>query len=360
VFPQLSDVLNNTQTTGEVLPNASRTMSFRLTALDDNAGGGGVDYDEIVFDVDGGSGPFLVTVPNTAVTWTSGQTETVTWDVAGTDQAPVSCASVDIDLSTDGGQTFDVNLASTTPNDGSELITVPAVVTIDARLRVRCSDNIFFDLSNADFSIEAGADDFSVTVTPASLEACVGDTATADITVGQIGAFAETVTLSAAGHGGSTAFSLNDQSPPFDSELQLGNLSEGGFTVTVTGSATSGSKQDELALTVLDAPATAPALVNPADGAELGLGPVQLEWAAVAGATDYLVEIDDQPDFASPVLSQTVADTTFEVPTACCKAIPSTPGGSPRRTAVASSRVSSASSRPPTSAVRSWSAMTFP
>lgn len=314
VFPRLSDLLNNTQDIGESLPTGSRTMSFRLTALDDNATGGGVDYDEIVFDVDGGSGPFLVTAPNTAVTWATGATETVTWDVAGTDSAPVSCATVDIDLSSDGGQTFDVNVATNASNDGSETITVPAVVTTEARLRVRCSDNIFFDLSNENFTIEAGSDDFTVAVSPSSLQACVGDTAVLDVAVGQIGSFAEVVSLSASGHGGSTVFSQNDEFPPFESELQLGSLTEGNFTVTVTGTATSASKQDTADLAVIDSPSAAPGLVTPADGTTLGDVAPTLEWTAVLGGTDYLVEIDDQPDFASPVLAQTVAGTSLDVP----------------------------------------------
>ena len=288
-------------------------MSFRLTALDDNATGGGVDYDEVSFGVDGNAGPFLVIEPNTAVTWSSGSVETVTWDVAGTDTAPVSCAAVDIDLSSDGGLNFDVSLASGVSNNGSAQVTVPGVITTQARVRVRCSDNIFFDISNSDFTIEAGSDDFSVDVVQGALDACVGDTAVFDVTVGQIGAFTETVSLSASGHGGSTVFSENNQPPAFASELQLGNLTPGDYTVTVTGTAASGSRQDSAELTVLDEPSAAPGLIIPADGEALETVSPQLQWSAVSGATDYLVEIDDQSDFSSPVLSQTVAGTSLDV-----------------------------------------------
>lgn len=313
VFPKLDDLLNNTQTIGEILPPDTRSLSFRLTALDDHDGGGGVDYDEIAFDVDGNSGPFLVTAPNTAVTWAEGATQTVTWDVAGTAAAPVSCAAVDIDLSTDGGQTFDVSLASGTANDGSELITVPNAITTQARLRVMCSDNIFFDLSNADFTIEASGDDFSVAVSPASQDVCTSDTAALDVAVGQLGAFGEVVALSAGGHGGNAVFTQNDQVPPFNSELQLSNLSAGDLTVTVTGTATSGTRQDTADLSVVDPLAAAPGLLSPDDGTTLGSLTPQLQWAAVNGAGSYLVEIDDQSNFSSPVLSQTVAGTSLSV-----------------------------------------------
>jgi hypothetical protein len=159
-FPQLSDLLANTQTLGEILPTYTRTMHFRLTARDNRSGGGGVDFDQgtevAVSDL---SGPFLVTSPNTAVTWTGGTAETVTWDVATTNLPPVSCAAVDIVLSDDGGTTYPHVAVAGTPNDGSQTIVVPGSMpsTTEARLKVRCAGNIFFDISNADFEvIDAG------------------------------------------------------------------------------------------------------------------------------------------------------------------------------------------------------------
>ncbi|MEM7333211.1 MAG: reprolysin-like metallopeptidase [Chloroflexota bacterium] len=156
-FPQLSDLLNNTQTLGELLPSYTRSLEFRLTVRDNETGGGGVDYDSISFDVDGNSGPFLVTAPNTAVSWTFGGSETVTWDVAGTSSAPVSCANVDILFSFDGGNSFPITLLAGTLNDGSESVTVPNASTSDARLKVACSDNIFFDISDSDFTITSSS-----------------------------------------------------------------------------------------------------------------------------------------------------------------------------------------------------------
>src|SRR5437868_4257971 len=99
------------------------------------------------------SGPFAVTAPNTAVTWTVGTTQAVTWSVANSNLAPVSCANVKISLSTDGGNTFPTVLLASTPNDGTETITVPNSVTTTARIKVEAVGNIFFDIDDANFSI---------------------------------------------------------------------------------------------------------------------------------------------------------------------------------------------------------------
>jgi hypothetical protein len=154
-FPRIYDIVNNTQTIGEILPGYARSLTFRLTARDNRLNGGGVGRDSVAFDVTGAAGPFLVTAPNTAVTWVTGNLESVNWDVANTDAAPVNCTSVDILLSIDGGFTFPVTLATAVPNDGAETITVPNHPTNRARVKVACADNIFFDISDTDLSILA-------------------------------------------------------------------------------------------------------------------------------------------------------------------------------------------------------------
>lgn len=151
-FPRLSNLLNNTQTIGEILPTYTRLLTFRLTARDNNAGGGGVAYGTVEFNVDASAGPFLVTYPNTNVTISNQGPVTVTWNVANTTAAPVNCANVNIKLSTDGGNTYPVTLAANTPNDGSESVTMPGVSTT-ARIKVEAVGNVFFDISNSNFTI---------------------------------------------------------------------------------------------------------------------------------------------------------------------------------------------------------------
>jgi uncharacterized protein (TIGR03437 family) len=167
-FPSLNYILNNANTppatinglqTAEALPRVPRMLNFRVTIRDQR---GGVNEDAIKLTVDG-SGPFLVTAPNTAVNWTGGTSQTVTWSVNGTNNL---AANVRILLSTDGGQTFPRVLSASTPNDGSATITVPlGLSTAQARVKLEAIGNIFFDISDANFSLSPGACTFSISPT---------------------------------------------------------------------------------------------------------------------------------------------------------------------------------------------------
>lgn len=154
-FPKLSDILNNTSTFGESLPSTTRTMTFQVTARDNRAASGGVNSATMQVNVTNSSGPFAVTQPNTAVVWTVGETRTVTWAVANTTAAPVSCANVKISLSTNGGLTFPTVLVASTPNDGTQTVTVPNLPSTTARIKVEAVGNIFFNISNPNFIINA-------------------------------------------------------------------------------------------------------------------------------------------------------------------------------------------------------------
>ncbi len=143
--------------TGEVLPNASRTLNFRVTVRDNQAGGGGTNEEQTAITVNNAAGPFAITAPNTAVSLPAGSAQTVTWNVAGTSGAPISTSSVLIKLSTDGGLTFPYVLLANTPNDGSEVVTLPAAIaTTQARVQVKAVGNIYFDVSDTDFTITTG------------------------------------------------------------------------------------------------------------------------------------------------------------------------------------------------------------
>lgn len=164
-FPRLQDVLSGSATMGESLPTTTRTMNFRVTARDNRAGGGGVNSAATQVNVRADAGPFTVTQPASGANWATGSVQTVSWNVANTNNAPVSCANVRITLSTDDGSTFPIILAGNTPNDGSEAVTIPGTPTPAARIKVEGVGNIFFNISRS-FTISGTA---TQTLTVASI-----------------------------------------------------------------------------------------------------------------------------------------------------------------------------------------------
>ncbi|MEP6596343.1 MAG: reprolysin-like metallopeptidase, partial [Ginsengibacter sp.] len=148
---------------GEILPQVGRDLKFRFVARDNKAGGGGVatggngcsstaPFKVVVT----GDGPFTLTTPNTsAINWLGGSTQAVTWNVANTNNAAgINAQNVDILMSTDGGNTYPRTVLANTPNDGNENIIVPNIFTnTTVRFMIKASDNIFFDISNENFTI---------------------------------------------------------------------------------------------------------------------------------------------------------------------------------------------------------------
>ncbi|MFI4855761.1 MAG: GC-type dockerin domain-anchored protein, partial [Phycisphaerales bacterium JB065] len=124
---------------------------FRLFVRDGSPAGGGMVWsDELAVEVVDNAGPFRVSSPNAGETQSG--TLLVEWEVAGTDSSSINATTVDILLSTDNGETYSV-LAAATPNDGSETVTLPSIVTAEARIKVAPTDRLFFAVNDGPFSI---------------------------------------------------------------------------------------------------------------------------------------------------------------------------------------------------------------
>ena len=210
IFPKIESVLGAPLVHGEAWPATTRDLSFRLTVRDNHDVPGTPQYgatvsaNNIQIHVTEDAGPFAVTRPNTAITWGRGQTRVVTWDVAGTDAPSVSCANVAIDLSNDGGFTYAFPLVASTANSGTASVVVPAVPdTSTARVRVACVDSIFFDVSDVNFNVAATGDTdpgvatASVSPTYVTMIADAGATATATLTVDNLGDASTTLNFTA-------------------------------------------------------------------------------------------------------------------------------------------------------------------
>ena len=154
-MPNYSNVLANKLTSKwESVASIARTLNFALTARDNAAlGTAQTNTAAMVVTVSGSIGPFVVTSQNTdAVAWYQGTSQTVTWDVNGTNTLTGS-SNVDIKLSTDGGLTFPIVLVANTPNDGTQAITVPNVESKYCRILIAPTGNIYYALNSKAFTI---------------------------------------------------------------------------------------------------------------------------------------------------------------------------------------------------------------
>ena len=318
-IPDISYIVNNTNNIWEVLSDVNRTFDFRFTVRDNNAAYGCTDEDDMTVTTSSASGPFLVNSPNTSLSWSVGATETVTWDVANTTAAPVSCANVDILLSLDGGYTYPITLASNVTNDGSHNIVVPNNPNTTSRVKVVCADNIFFDISNTDFTIELTGPDFAIMATPTTLAVCPGDNAVYDIMLDAFGGFNSSVVFATSGlpTGVNANFSSASLTGSGNTNLTLSNtggLASGTYTITVSATSNGVTKMTTIDL-VVGAPTGTASLNNPANGATNEALAPTLSWNTTIGATSYLVQVATDAAFTNIVESSTVSTTSYTVNT---------------------------------------------
>lgn len=161
-FPHLAAVLGDEPLgNGQVYPATNRRLSFRVTVRDNarmsEAMGVGANTvsAKMYLDVLNTGSAFAVTQPNAAVEWNAGSEQTIAWNVAKTNERPIACANVKLDLSTDGGFTYQTKpLLDSTPNTGTAKVTLPKEAAPKARIRISCTNNVFFAVTPA-ISIKA-------------------------------------------------------------------------------------------------------------------------------------------------------------------------------------------------------------
>lgn len=154
--PRLPDVLANggTSTQWEQLPVIERSITYRFTVRDNDIRGGNNAFD--VMNVSTVStGFFRVISQNTVnLVYDGGSTQPVIWDVAGTTGSGIDTNNVNILLSVDGGQNFDIVLKANTPNDGNEAVTLPNLDAAQCRIMIEAVNNIFFNVNLRAFQIQ--------------------------------------------------------------------------------------------------------------------------------------------------------------------------------------------------------------
>jgi hypothetical protein len=228
-IPNLSDLLDSPGSqTWERLVTVERDINFRLTVRDNDVLGGQTAVDAMTASVTTEAGPFEVTsqTEENAIVWVPGSTETITWNVAGTDANGINESTVNILLSTDAGLTYDTVLVENTPNDGIENIQIPDVDAAKCRIMIEAVNNIFFNINEAYFAVgnytyEEVCDDFIVdfnTTIPENPNNYVPFTFEVDDIL-EIEDLDFNVNISGAEDNGSIIFAF---SPPFGGFYELG------------------------------------------------------------------------------------------------------------------------------------------
>lgn len=323
-FPRLPIILSNGSENTEVLPTYSRDFNFRCTVRDYNVtqGAGGITWKDVMFKATESAGPFRVSYPNSAgIEMKAGQEVTVTWDVANTDGSLVNCKEVNILLSTNGGQSFTHTLVASTPNDGSETVFIPNVTSNMARIRVEASKNIFFDLSNQNFSIiPADEPSFTLGLNPQTQQVCVPDHATINLQTGAILNFNTPVDfeiVSGLPAGVGVNFSNNNVNPGESANLTFDMTSvtaDGDFEIVLRAVAGTDTVYRSLYFNIVYNNFSALDIISPTDGqSSLGLLPT-FTWTDLPQADFYEFEIATSPSFAPGTILQKktgIADAFF-------------------------------------------------
>jgi hypothetical protein len=262
---------------GETLSPVAREMKFRLNVRDNRAGGGGIvsagsggcqSSTPFVVNV-AGTAPFVMTAPNGGESFPGGTTQTVTWNVVGTNAAPFNVVNVKISYSTDGGLTFPTTIMASTANDGTEVVTIPVGATTTARIKVEAIGNIFFDISNSNFTVTVPPNGFEFTATAPLTLSCPAGTPTITIPTTVTGVFSTPIVLTTSGvpAGTTVTFAPSPVTPGISTVATLNNastLAPGTYTITVTGTAGTVVKTTILTFIV---PSSAAITANPTDQA---------------------------------------------------------------------------------------------
>jgi len=151
-FPVMTAVAaGNLAPTWEVIPTVARSLTFSLFANDNKATGNQAARANMTVTV-AATGPFKVTSQALAANYVGGTSLPVTWDVAGTNAAPINTQNVQILLSSDNGLTYPTVLADV-PNTGSANVILPNEDNGNARIMVKAINNIYFAVNATRFNI---------------------------------------------------------------------------------------------------------------------------------------------------------------------------------------------------------------
>jgi subtilisin-like proprotein convertase family protein len=288
-------------------------MKFGVNVRDNRIGGGQTASKETIVTVAGDSGPFKVTSQSEIVTWGAGTSQTITWDVANSNIAPVNCAFVTILFSADGGLTFPTTLVSNAPNDGSQEIVVPNNATKIGRIKVESVGNIFYSVNAKNITVETS--EFIMNFASYSNKVCIPNNAVYSFTYNTFLNFNEVTTFSAAGNPPGSTVTFNPATATGNNtnvEVTISGISVvGNYDISIKGTSASVSKTTNINLGVYSSTVMPPTLVFPNNNQIDVLKPFNLNWNDDINATNYLVQIAENSNFGIILESENVNVSTY-------------------------------------------------
>ena len=328
-IPRMESVLtgNLTQTNPrvnqawETVSNVERRLSWGLSVRDSYrqtfGQQGQVSCDARVLTVNAAAGPFVINSQNeNRVIWEAGAREQIAWEVANTDILPINTQTVNILLSTDGGQTFPTALASGTLNDGIAHIIVPDTVTTNqARIKIIPNNSIYFTVNTQDIEIKEMP--FVISLDTYSHEVCNQDNVTYNYEYRNFSGFNESVSLS-----------IENLPPGVMARLNPTNISKNGstgsiklsglnvinsqdFILNLLAVSTSASRTIPLELMVRNDSIDPVQLLLPSDQTTQISRTIVLSWAKDINVNSYRLELSKSEDFEDIILTKNTSLTSF-------------------------------------------------
>lgn len=326
-------VLTFDNTSWETLSTTPRTYNFALTvrdrSFDDTASGiGRVAYDSIRIDVVDIDGAFTLNSQSTEVTIAEGSNQTIKWNVAGTDKAPINVSKVDILLSTDGGYTYPHLLAENVDNDGLHEVFIPesdediTISTSNARIKVAAVGNIFYAINQSPIVIEKK--DFIFVPETSIAKVCLASPFKEfvyNFDYKTYNGFNKEVVFSLENRPDGAQVTFEPTSVTADSEVTVTvklrptfDTKSYNFNVIATASSDADNKfVQNLTLKALDAEIEPVQLSSPSDNAEdVNIKPF-LTWVTDSNVENYFVEVAEDASFNNVVSSGYVTSPPYRV-----------------------------------------------
>ncbi|NVJ89471.1 MAG: T9SS type A sorting domain-containing protein [Flavobacteriaceae bacterium] len=321
-FPNLNSVLQGDTPEWEVLASVAREYNFAFTVRDNHPIAGNTARDDVKITVASTGGFAFTSQQNRGETWDVGSTQTITWEVASTNTAPVNTTLVNVKMSTDGGLTFPITLAENTPNDGSVNVLVPNNPSTNVRLLIEPVNNIYYAVNAGTIVVNSTAPTFIISDQSGTQTLCNSgnQTATFNLDFNFVNGFNESVALTANNNPQGTQVTFNPSTISANGSTvmtvtNLDGLTPQIYDIEVVGTANTITQTLDVSLKIVSSTFNPINLTSPVDNAlDVPLS-ANLMWDEDISAESYDVQVATDNAFANIVSSGNVATNSFTTTT---------------------------------------------